>query len=312
MIVSIVIPAYKASATLGETLASVFAPSLLKGWQLEVIVANDGSPDHAAQKSVVDGFAGVHYLSHEPNQGKCAAMNLGIANSHGEIIILLDADDTLVTDWQSRLARILKTWPIDAPLCFSACETQTGDSTVADPDYTGRLSFDDMLNERHMGEYLPIFRGDALRVSQGYRDPGEPYGCELWTYLSFAEHADLWVSAEVLRIYHTDRPGSMTSSMCSPQTANRVVRCYDFVFKDFEPAYRTYAPQNLGRRRLRQAVFAAIAGQRARAWSLWKIGARWTAPLETIAALLMITLGPGAINVLVGTAKKARILRRYG
>lgn len=312
MIISIVIPAYKASATLGETLASVFAPPLPEDWALEVIVANDGSPDGAAQKSVVDDYAHALYLSHEPNQGKCAAMNLGINACTGEIVILLDADDTLVADWPSRLARILKTWPLDAPLCFSACQTQLGDSTVADPDYTGRLSFDDMLNERHMGEYLPMFRGDALRANHGYRDPGEPYGCELWTYLGFAEKFDLWVSAEVLRIYQVDRPGSMTSSMCSPQTAERVVRCYDRIFNDFESAYRTHAPRRLSKRRLRQAVFASISGQRGRAWTTWKKGATLSAPIESLGALLLITLGSGAVNAIVGFAKRARLLRRYG
>jgi len=312
MIVSIVIPAYKASATLGETLTSVFAASLPEDWALNVIVANDGSPDGAAQKSVADGFSGVQYLSHEPNQGKCAAMNLGIAKSQGEIVILLDADDTLVCDWPVRLSDILKTWPLEAPLCFSACQTQTGDSTVADLDYTGHLSFVDMLNERHMGEYLPMFRGDALRDAKGYRDTGVLYSCELWTYLGFAEHADLWISSDILRIYHVDRPDSVSSTIFTPQTAARMVKCYDRIFNDFESAYQTHAPRSLSKRRLRQAVFAALSGQRGRAWSVWKKGAKLSAPIETLGALVLITLGPGAVNAIVGLAKKARLLRRYG
>jgi glycosyltransferase involved in cell wall biosynthesis len=312
MIISIVIPAYKASGTLGETLASVIAPPLPEDWALDVIVVNDGSPDGAAQKSIANSFPNVLYLSHEPNQGKCAAMNLGIKTCKGDIVILLDADDTLVADWPSRLARILKTWPLDAPLCFSACQTQMGDSTVADPDYTGRLSFDDMLNERHMGEYLPMFRGDVLRTNQGYRDLGEPYSCELWTYLGFAERSDLWVSSEVLRIYHVERPDSTTSSMYSPQSAERAVRCYDRIFDDFESAYRTHAPRSLNKRRLRQAVFAALSGQRGRAWTAWKKGATLSAPIETLGALVLITLCPGAMIAIVGFAKKARLLRRYG
>src|SRR3989339_2285951 len=154
MIISFVIPAYKASETLGETLESIFAAPLPEGWQLDVRVANDGSPDGPAQEAVARNFPGVTYLSHEPNQGKCAAMNLGISHSQGEVIILLDADDTLVPGWPTHLFAILETWPPDAPICFSACRTQRGDTTVTDPEYTGPLSLDDMLNERHMGEYL--------------------------------------------------------------------------------------------------------------------------------------------------------------
>jgi len=312
MIISFVIPAYKASLTIGETLSSVTAAQVPKGWTIEIIVANDGSPDGPEQEVAVQGFEGVLYLSHEPNQGKCAALNLGISKSHGDIIILLDADDTLVSDWPKRLARIIKTWPIEAPICFSACRTEAGSSTVSEPNYTGQLSFDDMLNERHMGEYLPMFRGSALRATNGYRDPKEPYGCELWTYLGFAENADLWISSDVLRIYHVNRPGSMTASMCSPQTAERVVRCYDRVFDDFEAGYLIHAPRYLKKRRLRQAVFAALAGQRGRAWSIWKQGVMWTAPFDTFGALLLIGLGSGTVNLVVGLAKKAHILRRYG
>lgn len=312
MIISFVIPAFKASETIGATLSSVFAPTLPEGWSLDVIVANDDSPDGPAQHAVVEEFATVTYLSHTPNQGKCAAMNLAIPHTRGDIIILLDADDTLVPNWADRLASILKAWPDNASICFSACQTQTGESTVADPQYTGLFSFNDMLNERHMGEYLPMFRGEALRAANGYRDLGEPYGCELWTYLGFAEQADLWISATVLRIYNTGRPGSITSSMCSPQTAQRVVRCYDLIFADFEQAYKTHAPKHLGRRRLRQAVFAAISGQRRRAFALWKRGLRWTAPVETLAALVLIALGPRAIGSLVSIAKKSRLLRRFG
>lgn len=312
MIISFIIPAFKASETIKATLSSIFTSSTPENWSLDVIVVNDGSPDGAAQHAVVQKFSHATYLDHTPNQGKCAAVNLAVPKTRGDIIVMLDADDTLVPEWPTRLSTILKTWPDDAPICFSACRTNGGESTVSDPQYTGPLSLNDMLNERHMGEYLPIFRGDALRAAKGYRDPGEPSGCELWTYLGFAEHAQLWVSAEVMRIYYTDRPGSITASMYSPQMAQRVVRCYDLIFADFEHLYRAQAPRNLGRRRLRQAVFATISGQRSRAWSLWRKGANLASPLESIAALVLITLGPSTISKLVGAAKKARILRRYG
>ena len=123
MIISFVIPAYKASKTIGETLTSVFAPPLPKDWSLDVVVANDGSPDGPELEAVVQNFKGVTYLSHNPNQGKCAAMNLGIAQSRGEVVVLLDADDTLVPDWPTLLETVLASWPDDAPICFTACRT---------------------------------------------------------------------------------------------------------------------------------------------------------------------------------------------
>ncbi len=311
MIVSIIIPAYKASTTIGTTLESIFSAKRPDDFDLEVVISDDGSPDGATLADIVCDYD-VIYIRHDTNQGKCAALNLGIARTRGDIVILLDADDTLVADWPTVLSTIVQTWPSDAPICFSMCRTTTGELTASDPSYRGTHTFKDMLNDRHMGEYLPMFRGDVLRAAGGYRDPGMLYSCEMWTYLSFAETSDLWISDQILRIYHANRPGSVSASIFTPMMAERMVRCYDLIFADFEEAYRIHAPEHLGRRRLRQAVFAAMAGQRPRAWSVWKSGARWKAPVETLMALLLILLGPGAAKNVIVLAKRLRLTRRYG
>ncbi|MCW8914467.1 MAG: glycosyltransferase family 2 protein [Magnetovibrio sp.] len=312
MIISFIIPAYKASETLDTTLRSIFTPALPQDWKLDVLVADDGSPDGEKQREVTEKYTEVTYISHSPNQGKCAAMNLAVPHSCGEIVIMLDADDHLVDHWPATLAEILKTWPIEAPLCFSACRTHTGQSTVAEPNYNGPLHFEDLLNERHTGEYLPIFRGDDLRARKGYRDPEMPWGCEMWTYLGVTKEASAWISSEILRIYHYDRPGSVTHSRNQSHTASQIARCYDLVFEDFGDDYQTIAPTKYQQRRLRQAVYTALSGDRSKAWALWKKAASLSSLLESFAALTLIILGKAMTARLVSLAKSLGLIKRFG
>jgi glycosyltransferase involved in cell wall biosynthesis len=89
--VSVIIPAYNAEAFIGETIASVQAQTFTD-WELVAI--DDGSGDRTAeiilQRQATDSRI---RLIRQPNQGVSAARNLGIAQSQGEILAFLDADD---------------------------------------------------------------------------------------------------------------------------------------------------------------------------------------------------------------------------
>jgi glycosyltransferase involved in cell wall biosynthesis len=84
--VSVVIPAYNATAFLAETLASVFAQTLPPA---EIIVVDDGSTDDTAN---VARNLGVTVIS-RANGGISAARNSGVRAARSEYVALLDADD---------------------------------------------------------------------------------------------------------------------------------------------------------------------------------------------------------------------------
>lgn len=90
-LVSVVIPAYNAAQTITETLDSVFAQTY---GNLEVIVVNDGSTDDTL--SILENYPKPITIITTENRGVSFARSLGFANSGGDFIQYLDADDLLM------------------------------------------------------------------------------------------------------------------------------------------------------------------------------------------------------------------------
>jgi glycosyltransferase involved in cell wall biosynthesis len=96
--VSVIIPAYNASASLGEALDSVIAQRY-DDW--EAIVADDASADGTAELAC--GYhPRVRCVRSERNLGIGGARNLALADASGELVALLDADDLWTPDYLRR------------------------------------------------------------------------------------------------------------------------------------------------------------------------------------------------------------------
>jgi glycosyltransferase involved in cell wall biosynthesis len=89
--ISVICPAWQAAATLAETVASVRAQALPPA---EIIVVDDGSTDDTAK---VGEAAGAVVIG-RPHSGVAAALNAGIAASHGDLLAFIDADDLWPAD----------------------------------------------------------------------------------------------------------------------------------------------------------------------------------------------------------------------
>lgn len=91
---SIVIPAYNESARIGRSLEKVLAHATRQGWNLEVIVVNDGSTDSTAE--IVRGHAqqnpAVQVLDNPGNRGKGYSVRNGMLHAHGDVLLFSDAD----------------------------------------------------------------------------------------------------------------------------------------------------------------------------------------------------------------------------
>jgi cellulose synthase/poly-beta-1,6-N-acetylglucosamine synthase-like glycosyltransferase/spore germination protein YaaH/peptidoglycan/xylan/chitin deacetylase (PgdA/CDA1 family) len=101
--VSVLIPAYNEEAAILDTIRSVLASNYPK---LEVLVIDDGSTDHTAEL-VRENFgrdSRVRLLL-QPNRGKPSALNHGLAEETGEIVVSIDADTIVDPDAIQLLAR---------------------------------------------------------------------------------------------------------------------------------------------------------------------------------------------------------------
>ncbi len=95
-LVSVIIPCYRSERFLALTLESVLRQSYAS---LEVVVVDDGSPDASA--SIARTFAerdGRVRVVVQENAGVASARNRGMAESAGELLVFLDADDVMLPD----------------------------------------------------------------------------------------------------------------------------------------------------------------------------------------------------------------------
>lgn len=104
--VSIIIPFYNAEGYLSDCLESVIRQTFTD-W--EAILVNDGSYDRseAIALSYVGKEPRFHLVSEE-NKGLSAARNLGMANSVGEFIAFLDADDWWEKDFLEQHLNVIE------------------------------------------------------------------------------------------------------------------------------------------------------------------------------------------------------------
>ena len=102
--VSVIIPAFNEETVIGKTIASLLAAR--RPAAFEILVVDDGSTDGTYElvRTAYGSEPAVRCFS-LPNGGKHAALNYGIAQARGEIIVTLDADTVVAREAIVLLAR---------------------------------------------------------------------------------------------------------------------------------------------------------------------------------------------------------------
>ena len=87
--ISVVIPAYNHEKYVEEAICSVLDQSVR---DFELIIVNDGSPDHSEEVILGIRDERIRYFS-QSNQGAHKAINRGIGLARGEFVSILNSDD---------------------------------------------------------------------------------------------------------------------------------------------------------------------------------------------------------------------------
>jgi hypothetical protein len=113
--VSIIISTKNRAPSLRSTLASLAQAHVPTGWEVEVLLVDNGSADETA--AVIDGFRppamAVRRLV-EPMPGKARALNRAVRAARGDLLLFTDDDVRVPPDWIAGMAAPLRDGRADA------------------------------------------------------------------------------------------------------------------------------------------------------------------------------------------------------
>ena len=95
-ILSVIIPVFNEQKTIQKILDKLQSTSLDNGFDMELIIIDDGSTDNT--DGVIEQYlkdepeGSIQYYKHDSNRGKGAALHTGIKHASGDYIIVQDAD----------------------------------------------------------------------------------------------------------------------------------------------------------------------------------------------------------------------------
>jgi glycosyltransferase involved in cell wall biosynthesis len=101
MRLDVVLPTYNRSRLLDLALQSLDAATRPPGLELNVYVADNNSTDDTAAvlRRWEERSGGWVHRIHAREQGRGAALNAGISAGHGDVVAMIDDDETVARDW---------------------------------------------------------------------------------------------------------------------------------------------------------------------------------------------------------------------
>jgi glycosyltransferase involved in cell wall biosynthesis len=213
MRISVVIPAYNATAYIERAIRSVLAQSRPAD---EIIVVDDGSTDNTAE--IVRRFADAVKLIGQANAGVSAARNVGIRAAVGDWIAFLDADDEWLPEYLQAQAELLSRNP---HLVWSAANYMTSyagrQAAEIPPAFVEKL----LRGKNYFDDYFPAYTqgfigcSDTMLIRKNVLLEAGLFPVQL----RLAEDIDLWwriayrypqigFLPQPLAIYHLGTPES--------------------------------------------------------------------------------------------------------
>jgi glycosyltransferase involved in cell wall biosynthesis len=216
-LVSVVIPAYNAEATLDETLRSVRAQT---HHALEIIVVDDGSTD--ATRELAERHAAVDRrvrVLHQANAGVAAARNVGWQQARAAFIAFVDADDLWApTKIEKQLHRLQQGGDKTGLAYCWMSRIDAAGAVIRDHNSTldqGNV-LDAILRSNIVGNgSAALVRRQALIDSGGFDSAlraGGGEGCEDWLFYARVAGAYEFVLVPELLVGYRDLPNNMSSN----------------------------------------------------------------------------------------------------
>jgi glycosyltransferase involved in cell wall biosynthesis len=218
-LVSIVIPAFNARATLGRALDSVAAQTYA-AW--EAIVVDDASSDGTAALVESRGDPRCRVIRRATQGGPSAARNDGIAAAQGEWIAFLDADDEWLPEKLARQVAAVAACPgTSLVICDMRSvyeDGREGSSVFArQAPSAGGDAWKALLASSFVGTSAAMAPHALLKDIGGF-DTGLKVGEDQDLFIRLALRGSVAVVSEALAVYHYQR-ASYSAGYASEQAA---------------------------------------------------------------------------------------------
>ncbi|SEE13503.1 Glycosyltransferase involved in cell wall bisynthesis [Rhizobiales bacterium GAS188] len=216
-LVSVIIPAYNARATIAQTLRSA---QLQRYPALEIIVVDDGSQD--GTDAIVADMARDDprvTLIRQANAGVAAARNAGLTATRGQLIAPLDADDLWHRDKIAEQIRCLSRCARGTGLvyCWSADIDEQGMVIRYGIDRSEGQVYAPLVLANFVGNSsVPLMRRELVDGVGGWDTSlreADAQGCEDWLlYLKLAERS-LFALAPAVLVGYRQTAGAMSRNV---------------------------------------------------------------------------------------------------
>jgi glycosyltransferase involved in cell wall biosynthesis len=190
-LISVIIPCYKQADFLTEAVESIVRQSYQR-WEL--IIINDGSPDHTREvaQTLIKKYPDkdIHLIEKE-NNGLAEARNSGIRIAQGRWILPLDSDDLVATDYIERAVNIIQSNPSINLVTTNEEAFGSHPHEWIPDEYTPEL-----IPYQNSFVYASLYKKELWEAVEGYY-PGIPWGAEDWNF---------WISCSEVGIKHARIP----------------------------------------------------------------------------------------------------------
>ena len=230
--ISVIIPLYNKEREIEGTIRSVLAQRLQP---LEIVVVDDGSTDRSA--ALVEAIPSpLIRLVRQPNAGECAARNRAIAESRGELLALLDADDEWEEGFLEEIASLYREFP-GCGIYSTAFRVVSHDGIFPAPTPTRRGIVENFFRDS-AHRYVSIPSASAIprevidRVG-GFPD-GMKMGGDLYMWIKIARRYPVCFSPQPLCRYSKVASNRSASTYTPERTVYSFEELYDPAAPDDE------------------------------------------------------------------------------
>lgn len=216
--VSVIVPVYNVEQYLEKCLKSITEQTYDN---LEIIVVNDGSPDHSEKiiKEFQKNDDRITYIKKE-NGGLSSARNAGLEIATGDYISFIDSDDWIRSEFISTLVTALETDGSDIAICTMNYIYSDGTEKKRTPVIKSQKIVDPFtgLNDLFEGSQFKCHAQNKLYKRELFYDPdirypiGKIFEDVFTTYKLFFKANKISYIDKTLYYYLQNRPGSILQS----------------------------------------------------------------------------------------------------